>query len=392
MKSIVQFGAGNIGRSLVGTIFSRAGYEIIFIDTQQTLIDALNKERCYRVIVKDNDNPDGLVQWVRNVRGIAANDRSAVVDALASAEYVCTAVGARAIPHIVPLLAQGLSARSKPLSVILCENMRGVSRIVRDLLEQSDGFDHVRCGNMIGLVETSIGKMVPIMPEEIQQSSPLEVWGEPYNQIIADGLAFVGKPPDIEGVLLKDNFVAWVECKLFVHNLGHAACAWHGFRHGKKFIWECLEDPWIYAEVYGIMRESGAGLVREYPNVFSQAQMDENIHDLLRRFANRALGDTIYRVGKDVERKLSADDRVIGALRLCVSHGIEPEHICRAAASALLFCGRDENNKTFGMDMDIYERVKLEGPWPVLSDICGLKTSTDLSTIERISSRYFALR
>jgi len=33
MKYFVQFGAGNIGRSFIGQLFSRAGYEVIFIES-----------------------------------------------------------------------------------------------------------------------------------------------------------------------------------------------------------------------------------------------------------------------------------------------------------------------------------------------------------------------
>ena len=40
---IVHFGAGNIGRSLVGTLFSRAGYEILFVDAAPDIVVALRQ-------------------------------------------------------------------------------------------------------------------------------------------------------------------------------------------------------------------------------------------------------------------------------------------------------------------------------------------------------------
>jgi len=33
---MVQFGAGNIGRSFIGQLFSRSGYEVVFVDTNIT--------------------------------------------------------------------------------------------------------------------------------------------------------------------------------------------------------------------------------------------------------------------------------------------------------------------------------------------------------------------
>jgi len=45
MMKLLQYGAGNIGRSLVGQLFSKAGYEVVFVDVDKTVIDALNRER-----------------------------------------------------------------------------------------------------------------------------------------------------------------------------------------------------------------------------------------------------------------------------------------------------------------------------------------------------------
>jgi mannitol-1-phosphate 5-dehydrogenase len=38
----------------------------------------------------------------------------------------------------------------------------------------------------VGLIETSIGKMVPIMPEKELERDPLMVYAEPYNTLIVD--------------------------------------------------------------------------------------------------------------------------------------------------------------------------------------------------------------
>lgn len=242
----------------------------------------------------------------------------------------------------------------------------------------------------VGFVETSIGKMVPIMPEAVRRRDPLEVWAEPYNSIIADRAGFPGEPPEIAGLLLKDNFSAWVERKLFVHNLGHAACAWHGHMHGHTQIWECLRDPWICNETREAMRTSARALERRYPGVFLADDLLGHIDDLLLRFANRALGDTVFRVGRDLTRKLAGGDRVMGALRLCVSQGIDPEHICRAAAAALNFRATDEAGECLPSDRELLEQLETVGAWAVLARTSGLSAQKDAAILERIANRYSA--
>ena len=67
MKTFVQFGAGNIGRSFIARLFASAGYAPVFVDVDPTLIALLNARGAYPVVVKKNDGPDEtlLVEGVR---------------------------------------------------------------------------------------------------------------------------------------------------------------------------------------------------------------------------------------------------------------------------------------------------------------------------------------
>ncbi|MEA2013099.1 MAG: hypothetical protein U9O87_08515 [Verrucomicrobiota bacterium] len=78
-KKFVQCGAGNIGRSFTGRIFAEAGYDTVFIDINQELIDNLNQEGEYRVVIKNNDKPDEIF-LVKNVRGVLGNDLETVAN------------------------------------------------------------------------------------------------------------------------------------------------------------------------------------------------------------------------------------------------------------------------------------------------------------------------
>ena len=48
-KKLLLFGAGKVGRSLIGQLFSSSGYEVVFVDVDDTLVKALNEKRSYFV-------------------------------------------------------------------------------------------------------------------------------------------------------------------------------------------------------------------------------------------------------------------------------------------------------------------------------------------------------
>lgn len=377
--SFVQIGAGNIGRSFVAQLFSRAGFEVVFIDVADDVISALNERRSYRIEVKDR-MPETI--HVENVRGVHGTDVEAAAQELASCVCCATAVGPNALPHIAPTLALGLIRRQEahagPLDVIICENMRGAAQAMRSYLTPHlpPGFP---LDDMVGLVETSIGKMVPIMSEEERAKDPLLVFAEAYNTLICDAGGFKNPVPDVPGLEPKANMAAYVDRKSFIHNLGHALCAYLGFIEDPSldYTWQAVEHPVIGPQVRAGMWESGRALINQYPNEFNEDNQGEHIEDLLGRFANKALGDTLHRVGRDIRRKLSHEDRVIGALLCDLRNGVEPTVTARCAAAGMLFQKPDEHGRLFSPDEAFAAEMLPRGIDCILAEVCGLERGKD---------------
>ena len=106
---------------------------------------------------------------------------------------------------------------------------------------------------------------------------------------------------------------AWVDRKIFIHNLGHAVLCYHTSYSNPEleYIWEALEIETLKNVTRQTMIQSMEILMALYPNEFTKEQLLDHIDDLLDRFSNRSLGDTIYRVGCDLSRKLNKDDRLM---------------------------------------------------------------------------------
>lgn len=382
-KKLVLFGAGNIGRSFIGQLFSRAGYEVVFIDVNDQLIEALNTHHQYRVIIKRNDVPDETL-WVKNVRGVHSNDQDAVAEEIAEASVAATAVGKHALPYIIPSLAKGLVRRREKLGaaaldIIMAENVRHIAEYMRQELVQILPDDY-QFDQFVGLVETSIGKMVPIMKAEDVQQDPLWIFAEEYNQLILDKQAFKNPIPTIPGLAPKENMTAFVDRKLFIHNLGHAAAAYFGYQDNPDFvyIYEPLAVPELLQKVRACMLQSAAALNATYPQDLPIPELLEHIDDLLQRFQNRALGDTIFRVGRDLPRKLDKEDRLVGAMLLAKQTGNPCDLIAQAVIAACQFRARDEQGHLFPADKAFHEQDAPKGLEDILTTVCRLSPTSPL--------------
>jgi len=377
MKLLV-FGAGNIGRSFVGQLFARAGYQVIFVDVDTRLVEALNEEGRYRIEIRDRRRDE---MWVDGVWAVHASDRRRVVEEVAECDILATAVGTGALARIYPAIADGLAARRKagqpPLDIIICENLRNAAKAFADgLREHLPGDFPIK--DYVGLIETSIGKMVPIMPEEVRRRDPLVLYAEAYNTLILDAKGFRSAVPDVPGLDPKQNMAAYVDRKAFIHNCGHAAAAYLGHVANTEatYVWEAVADEDVREAARRAMWESGRALIGRYPDEFDEQNQGEHIEDLLSRFANETLGDTIHRVGRDLPRKLSRGDRLVGALLMDATEGVAAPATTLAVAAAFMFRGRDEGAELFPADERFAEDFARHGVDWAVSKVCGLNESS----------------
>lgn len=374
-KKLVQFGAGKIGRSFIAQLFSQAGYEVVFVDIDSSVVDALNERRSYPVIIKSNNGDDKII--VQHVRAVHGADQDAVVKELLDAGLVSVSVGQAGLPHIIPLIAMAIQKRTTPLDVIIAENMRNADDFIREHIKPllPSGFP---LNEKLGLIETSIGKMVPIMTKKDMEHDPLMVFAEPYNNLILDKKGFINPVPDVKGLSPKENMKAWVDRKLFIHNLGHAATAYFGYVRypDKRFIYEVLEDADLWEEVRQTMLQSGDILMAMYPDEFDQQHIIDHTDDLLHRFANKALGDTIFRVGCDLPRKLSRHDRLMGVLLQGRAYHLPFDKIMNALVHGFHFRAKDESGNMHPNDQQFKEIYSMS-PAKAIEEVCGVMPQED---------------
>lgn len=358
---IVIFGAGNIGRSFIGCLFASNGWDVTFVDANRELVEKLNERGGYPVIIKRNNQKDERLE-VSDIRALHSTENDRIRTALNSCRLCATSVGQNALRFVVPQIAEAVKIRASekrvPLDVIIAENIRNGAAYFRTIFRENG-----LSGSETGFVETSIGKMVPIMKASALAADPLVLHAEEYNTLILDADGFKNSVPELPEIKAVKNIAAWVDRKLFIHNLGHAAAAYLGFvKHpDKRLIAEVITDDKIQEKARAAMKQAAEALLAEYPQDFTAEVLLEHIEDLIFRFENKALGDTVYRVGRDLYRKLNRNDRIIGAAALCLKHNLPCDAIIDVFKTALEFKATDADGRMFDDDENFHKDLQKKG-------------------------------
>ncbi len=377
----VQIGAGNIGRGFIAQLFHESDLQVHFIDADSALVDALNNAGEYAIEIAVE--PAVADIQVSRVHAHLANDAPAVAGALSQAVVASISAGAKAQPAIARMLATGLTKRlhadAPPLNILVCENPPGEAHAFRDAVRSQlepalqSAFDA-----QIAFVDTVIGRMVPVLSDAARERDPLRVRVEPYCELPVDADAVLGELPKIAHLHAESPFDFWIERKLFMHNAAHAATAYVGYLRGHEYIHQAIADVVVRNVVDDVLRETAAALAQKYG--YDAAALQSHADDLVRRFANPALRDTVERVARDPVRKLSKGERFIRAADCCLAQGVEPRGLAVAAAAAIRY---DQGSDSGAMS--VQELLRDKGWDAVLHEVCGLPSDSPFAALVKES-------
>ncbi|MFR0959740.1 MAG: mannitol-1-phosphate 5-dehydrogenase, partial [Enterococcus sp.] len=248
----VHFGAGNIGRGFIGEVLAANGFEITFVDVNHTIIDALNERKEYEIELAD-ESKERIT--VKNVKGINnQTNPEKVIQEIAEADLVTTAIGPNILPFIAELIAKGIQERemegnTTPLDIIACENMIGGSAFlekeVYKYLPETSFTD-----KYIGFPNAAVDRIVPLQHHE----DPLFVQVEPFKEWVIDDSQRKNKEIQLKGVLYVDDLEPYIERKLFSVNTGHATVAYTGALLGYQTIDEAMQDALVVAQLKSVLQ------------------------------------------------------------------------------------------------------------------------------------------
>ncbi|CYV79006.1 mannitol-1-phosphate 5-dehydrogenase [Streptococcus suis] len=374
MKQAVHFGAGNIGRGFIGEILFENGFEIAFVDVNETIIDALNQRHAYEIEIAEEGQRHIAVSGVRGINNRLNPEE--VVTALATADLVTTAIGPNILPFIAGLVAQGIEARreagnTQPLDVLACENMIGGSAFLYEEVKKhlsEEGLAYA--AEFVGFPNAAVDRIVPAQSHE----DPLFVVVEPFNEWVVETQGMKNPNLKLEGVHYEADLEPFIERKLFSVNSGHATSAYTGAHFGATTILEALQNPEVKSKVEAVLAEICSLLIAKW-NFDEQALVDYH-KVIISRFENPYIVDDIARVARTPIRKLGYDERFIRPIRELRERGLSYDNLL--ATVSYIFGYKDETDEQSVQLQALLQEKSLP---EVVAEVTGL---TEPALIEEI--------
>lgn len=372
-------GTGRIACGVAGQLLRESGYDVVFLGRNREVVDHLNRTGRYVVHLVDSRRSEEIE--VSGIRAVWLQDETAAIAEIAQADVVATAVGCSNVMSVAPIIAKGLAGRTRRATLLAFENFAGAGDSASRFAERA--FEGCRVQH--GFSPALVTRVVARREGDLATDRPLVFIGDHAKTFYVDATTILAPVPAIDGMEMTPSFEAAVHRKLFTFSAGHATAAYLGYLKGYHYIHSAVRDREIRSAVLDAMREGLRALATRYGREFAGEESD--LDEILARFDNAALQDSIERVGRDPVRKLAKEDRLVGAARLACKAGIRPDKLMLAVAAAMLFCPLADVSANA-----MRRTIQCDGPTAALCTMAGFRPDDTLAESAITSYRRLAER
>jgi hypothetical protein len=318
MARALIIGGGAIGRGFLPWLLD--AFEIDIIDKSEDITNGINKQGGFHSFMSDGDKLSKKWFKVRRI-GINFNELNPL-----DYNIAFISVGPRNInnlPKGVELLRCPIfSLENDPITVSLIKDKYKLEKVyfgVPDVITSSTASSENLSTDIFAL-HTENGALY------LQRPSKL------------DNL-LVQLLPQVKW-LSEENLRKEWDAKLYIHNTPHCIAAYLGHIVGCTYIHEALSKKPIKRIINGVIDEllSAIKIDTSYDHQFIESYAKKEV----RRFSNNLLFDPISRVAREPLRKLHPSGRLMGALRLLLSKGINPTYLMVGIAAALSYSDKKD--------------------------------------------------
>ncbi len=254
------------------------------------------------------------------------------------------------------------AAGTTPFTVMSCDNLPGNGDVAKKMItafarlkdpELADWMsEHVAFPNCM------VDRITPVTADSDVHSLATDfgiedTWPvvcEPFTQWVLEEHFTDGRPPfEDVGVQIVADVLPYELMKLRLLNASHQALAYLGYLAGYRYAHEVAQDPLFAKFLLSYMEEEGSPTLPEVPGV----DLDAYRHQLVGRFANPEVRDTLARLGAE------SSDRIpkwlVPVIQANLAAGRSVDRAALVVASWARYAeGRDEQ----GAPIEVVDRFK----------------------------------
>ena len=342
MSKVVVVGAGKTGRGFIARLLQEAAENVIFIDKDAQLVEELNASGNFTVSFFGNVREAYVVNNYRACTWETAD--------LEDSNLILVSVGGQNLKAAGESLGK-LLKDDRHYYIITAENASHPSETLRAAIGK----------NNVSVSESTVFCTTI-------ENGGIDINSENYPYLQCDADLLDGFVPAVHTLKTITNFSNFLTRKLFTYNAASCVIAYLGWQKGYTNYADAANDP----EIQALLDRNYAATNRVLCKEFGYDEADQKEFAALSKakFCDRTIVDTVARNARDPQRKLAANERIIGPIRLLHKYGEDASVLERTAAAAILYDSEAEH---------AWRAIKAEKTTvQILTDICGLEANSEI--------------
>lgn len=310
-KKIIHFGAGNIGRGLIGQLAKENNVAVVFVDVVEKIIAQINNKQNYEISLL----PSGKKINITNIQALNFFlDKEKIMDEIVKSNMITTSIGVNKLLNLAEIINLGLKKRKsrKKISIACFENGFQASKFLYDEILKLNPENNQKLNfvNVVVdlLVPNQLGYKLDLSVEDFYS-----VWYQKQNS----QTTWLFEKSSIE---IKNNYRDFFWKKFYGVNGFHFAVALIGFAHDKKYISQTINDFECSKLIENLIEEICLPIANLTNHQKSEIKM--YLKENVRRFSNPYLLDEITRVCRDAKNKLSQNERFMPIYNWAKKHNL----------------------------------------------------------------------
>ena len=381
MKLAIQFGAGAIGRGLLGKILHDSAYHVLFVDVYQPVVDQINKDGYFTVEYTDHDARRENLDNVSALCSTREEDLEKIYQKITEADLITTSVRVENLEPTSKIIARGLEIKdpaSPKVDILAFENAFRATDTLKKYILENSSLKEADLDKLATFPNTVTDRIVQNKMDGDQMVAEIS---DDFEAVIEKNKLKDPSKEPIKGAEYTENIDEELERKLFLVNGVHAATSYLGYQKNYKMMDKAFNDPEIMEVIKGIIKESSEVLIKEYG--FDRLALDKFSQAKLNRFLRTASHDTIDRVGRDPVRKLSDSDRLVAPAKRAYKEGLSYDNLAKAIAAAYSYDDKDDEKA-----MEVQAYIKANSLEKAIEKYSNINPEKEAGLFDKIVEAY----